>query len=285
MAIFRRLRHRASHCKVRVPLIWLRHRGLDSSDVFLASYPRSGNTWLRFLMMEILSGEAAEFDNVNRLIPEIGIHGKTPALLLDGGRLIKTHERYRSEYKRAVYLYRDVRGVLLSNYSRTKQLGLVDLDLDTFTAGFLRGQNSGIGTWQNHIVSWLDSPLANRGDLLLVRFEDMRENPEQLLASIAHFLGVAADRSRIQRAIANNTVARMRDKENRSRKLPKSTQEQGRFVREGAVSGWRARLTDHQLRMIDQYAGGVLQRLGYPLGASEFQPYAEQASNVGLGAS
>src|SRR5205823_8280937 len=66
----------------------------------------SGNTWLRFLIMEILGGATAEFDNVNRLIPEIGLHGNTPSLLPGGGRLIKTHERYRPEYKRAIYLYR-----------------------------------------------------------------------------------------------------------------------------------------------------------------------------------
>src|SRR5437868_2208022 len=102
MVISRRLRHKASNSRMRVPLVWLRHRGLDSSDVLLASYPRSGNTWLSFLIMESLSGATAEFDNVNRLIPEIGLHGNTPSLFPGGGRLIKTHERYRPEYKRAI---------------------------------------------------------------------------------------------------------------------------------------------------------------------------------------
>ena len=281
MANFGRLRYRASNSLVRIPLIWLRHRGLDSSDVFLASYPRSGNTWLRFLLVEILSGGSVEFDNVNRFIPEMGIHGKTPALLPGGGRLIKTHEPYRREYKRAIYLYRDVRGVLLSNYSRVKQLGLEDIDLDAYISRSLQGQKGGIGTWQKHIVSWLDSPLASRGDLLLVRFEDMRKDTEQALASIVNFLGVTADRSSIQRAIANNTVARMREKENRSRNLPKITQEQGRFVREGAVSGWQSRLTEKQLQLVDQYAGQVLQRLGYPLeGVPVVDPDAAQVANV-----
>jgi Sulfotransferase domain len=219
---------------------------------------------LRFQLMEILTGQTAEFDTVNRFIPEMGIHGKTPGLLPGGGRLIKTHEPYRSEYKRSVYLYRDVRDVMLSDYSRAKQLGLIDSDLDTHTAMFL-SRESGIGTWQKHVISWLDSPLASRDDLLLVRFEDMRKDPEQTLMSIVDFVGVKIDRSRIQTAVANNTVARMREKENRSNHLPKSTQEQGRFVRKGGVSGWQSSLTQKQLQVVEHYAGEVLERLGYPV--------------------
>jgi Sulfotransferase domain len=280
MTTFRRLRHKAAHSRIRVPLIWLRHRGLDSSDVFLASYPRSGNTWLRFLLMEILSGKSAEFDTVNSFIPEMGIHGKTPGLLPGGGRLIKTHERYRREYNRAVYVYRDVRDVLLSDFSRTTQLGLVDLNLDAYITPFFCSQDRGIGSWEKHVLSWLDSPLSGRGDLHLVRFEDMRKNPEQTLTSIVEFLGLKVDRSAVQRAVASNTIARMREKENRSDKLPKSTQERGRFVRQGAVSGWRSRLTEKQLQLVEQHAGEVLRRLGYPLAGvggrdSEIVPVAK----------
>ena len=40
--------------------------------------------------------------------------------------------------------------------------------------------------------------------------------------------------------------------------------EEGRFVRKGSIGGWRNRLTDEQIRLVDQYAGPVLERLGYP---------------------
>jgi hypothetical protein len=57
----------------------------------LASYPRSGNTWLRFVLADVLA-ESSSFDNIQGLIPEIGIHGGARSLLPNGGRLIKTHE-------------------------------------------------------------------------------------------------------------------------------------------------------------------------------------------------
>jgi len=260
----RRMRHKASKSVLRGPLIWLRHRGLDPADVYLASYPRSGNTWLRFQLVEILAGRSAEFDNVNRLIPEMGIHGKTPSLLPGGGRLIKTHEPYRPNYKRAVYIYRDLRDCLLSMHSRETELGLIHIDLDTFLPLFLEGRASGFGPWQDHVNSWLSSPLPKRGDMCVIRFEELRKNPADALREITDFLGVKVDRGVIEAAVANNTLDRMKEKEKRSVNLPKSNTEEGRFVRKGAIGGWRARFSEDQIRLVDQFAGPILERLGYP---------------------
>ena len=75
---------------------------------------------------------------------------------------------------------------------------------------------------------------------------------------------VGAGDSRIEAAVANNTLDRMKEKEKRSVNLPKSNTEEGRFVRKGSIGGWRARLSEDQIRMVDQYAGPLLERLGYP---------------------
>lgn len=261
----RRLRHKIMRTQLRAPLIWLRHRGLDRHDVFLASYPRSGNTWTRFLLTEILSEESASFDNINRVIPEMGIHVRAKVQLPNGGRLIKTHEPYRKEYKRAVYLVRDFRDVVLSQYARERELGLYNTNFDEYVDAYLDGRLSGFGAWQQHLPSWLDSPLAHNGNLLVIKFEEMRKNPEPSISRIVDFLGLPADSNRVRTAIANNSVERMRAKENAARTLPKSTGEEGRFVRKGAVAGWRERFTEQQLRLVDERAGEVLLRTGYPL--------------------
>ena len=44
-----------------------------------ASFERSGNTWLRFVLFEILTNDNAEFLNVNQLLPELGTHRETQA--------------------------------------------------------------------------------------------------------------------------------------------------------------------------------------------------------------
>ena len=261
----RRIRHRVMRTQVRAPLIWLRHCGLDANDVFLASYPRSGNTWTRFLLAEILSAETATFDNVNRAIPEMGIHARARMVLPNGGRLIKTHEPYRSEYKRAVYVVRDIRDVVLSQYSRERELGLHRMELDEYLHRFLQGRLSGFGAWQNHLQSWLDSALASNGNMLLIKFEDMRRDPEPSISRIVRFLGFTGELALIRKAIENNSVERMRQKENAAQRLPRSSREEGRFVRKGAIAGWREKMTERQLRLVDDYAGEVLLRMGYPL--------------------
>jgi Sulfotransferase domain len=263
---FKRFRHRAARTKFRVPLIWFRNRGLDRNDIFLASYPRSGSTWTRFVLYEILAGESSSFDNVNRGIPENGIQWGAKPLLPGEGRLIKTHEPYRKEYGRAVYLVRDMRDVIFSQFSREKELGILYDDFDDYLAKFLQGRISGFGAWHTHVRSWLDSPLAARGGLLVLKFEDYRNDNEAAINQMLDFFGVEADLEVVRSAIANNTLEKMRQKELQSATLHQARNgEEGRFVRQGSVGGWREKFTDEQLRLIDSYAAEVFRRMGYPL--------------------
>src|ERR1700730_14586841 len=94
------LRYKASRTKLRAPKAWWEHRGLNDMDVLFASFERSGNTWLRFVLMEILTKGDAGFLNVNQILPEMGTHRGAKPVLANGGRFIKTQESYRSEYKR-----------------------------------------------------------------------------------------------------------------------------------------------------------------------------------------
>jgi hypothetical protein len=265
ISTYRKIRHKASKTLLRAPIIWLRDRGIDRNDVMVASYPRSGNTWLRFMLTRILTGKSAGFDNVNSVIAEVGIHKDALPLLPGEGRLIKTHELYRPAYKRAIYLVRDVRGSLLSQYSREKELGLVWwADFDGYIEAFLEGTINGFGSWQEHIPNWLDSPLAKRGDILVVQFEQMRKNPQEKLEVILDYLGFQIEPQVIAEAIADNTLERMRERENKAQKLHKSNREEGRFVRQGAIMGWREKFTEPQLEMIEHHAGETLARMGYP---------------------
>jgi hypothetical protein len=255
------LRHRLSKTKVRVPVIWVRHRGLNAADIFLGSYPRSGNTWLRFLLLEILTGKSAEFRRTNDLLPDVGAHKGVSPLLPNSGRLLKTHESYRPEYKKAIYLVRDARDVVSSEYQFQTSRGWFDGSLDEYVQLFARGQVSGYGSWQSHVSSWVDSPLASNGNLLLLRFEDMSRDTAAALSKIGVFLGVEIKAGDIERAIESNSLENMREKE---KKNPQRVSQKGRFVGSGSVEGWRSKLSEAQVQMIEKYAAGTLLRVGYP---------------------
>lgn len=273
MRELRRIGYHLSKTPLRVPLVWMRHRGLHRNDVFLASYPRSGNTWLRFLLAEILTQNKVDFDNINGFIPELGLHRSAASLLPHDGVLIKTHELYRTEYRKAVYLIRDIRDVALSNYARGNELGVLEgLPFDDFLASFLDGSASRVGSWMSHVRSWRESALGQRGDLLLMKYEDLRRDPESNLLKLLAFLGAEADTTKVREAVKNNSLARMRQKEDRSRTLPSSSSESGRFVRSGSITGWQQRLTQDQVQLIADAAGTDLLSLGYPVSFAQLKP-------------
>jgi|SRR5579863_652134 len=260
---YRKLRRKLSKTKLRIPHIWLRHQGLRPSDVFFASYPRSGVTWSRFTLYEILSGRASGFAAVNSDICGIGKHSKAPAFLPAEGRFIATHEQYRREYQRAIYLVRDARDVALSEFAYTRALEFFDGNLDQFLHTFLCKKISPFAPWQRHVASWLDSPTARAANLLVVRYEDLRQNPLAGITRMIEFLGVDVDAARIEQAVANNSLEKMKSKEQLE---PQRASVKDRFVRQGLVEGWRSQLTAAQVQLIEQHAGSMLRRLGYPVG-------------------
>lgn len=262
MATAQGLRYRIAKSKVRVPLVWYRHRALSPGDVFVGAYPRSGSTWLRFLLLEVLSGQCAEFDSVNTLLPSVGEHRGSPALLPGGGRLIKTHENYRPEYRKAVYLVRDARDVLLSEYAYQKAKGWFESDFDSYLLAFLKGKVNAYGSWQEHVRDWTGAA-SRSANILVLRYEPMRQNTVAALEKVFQFIGVEVGREQLQKAVDSNSLERMKAKEDKSRQL-----RQDRFVRSGSVRGWEGKLTAAQLELIDRYAGASLAVLGYPTGNS-----------------
>jgi hypothetical protein len=261
-SVYRRLRRMWVRTPFRAPVVWYRHRGLGPDDVFFGAYPKSGTTYVRFVLFEMLSGLSAGFKATNQLMGGIGDHLDAQRLLPGGGRLISTHEYYRKDYGRAIYFVRDVRDVLLSEYAFLKALDFFRGDLDSFVKHFLFTKVSGYGPWHKNVASWLDSPIAKNGNMLLVRFEDVRQDPLPCFRRMAEFLGVDVSEEKIRCAVENNSIQRMREKEN---KEPVKASVRGRFVRDGAVRGWVSKLTPAQIRMIEEQAGSMLLRLGYPL--------------------
>ena len=268
MSTLRQVRYSAAKSRLRVPIIWMRHRGLNRNDVFVASYPRSGSTWLRFMLFEILTQKDAEFDDVNRYIPDVGGQRDAVALLPNQGRLIKTEEAFRPDYRRAIYLVRDGRDVALSEYAYQKAQGWIDCSFDDYLKMFVNGNASAYGSWEEHARSWIESPLNAGGDLMLVSYRELKQKSEPTLTRIAEFLKVRVPAQVIQNAIQNNNLQNMRKKEDRAPQIgydprTKSIAEEKRFVRSGAVGGWRERLTPAQAEYLQRNTGKMLVRLGF----------------------
>lgn len=253
--------------RLRVPLTWYRHLQIHQNDVLLASYPRSGNTWLRFLLYELLTGVQADFETINRAdsaVPEIGKVRNAPALLPGNGRIIKTHEPFRKEYKRAIYLVRDPRDVAISEFYFLKGKGINYRSFNLFLTDFLNGKANGYGCWKQHVQSWFNAKQENKAQILVAKYEELQANPKDTLSQITEFLGITADPDRIQTIIQHNAIQKMKNKENKARNTAFKQYTEGvNFIRQGRVRGWEKTLNPEQVHRIESKTQAILDQLGY----------------------
>lgn len=256
------IRHHISKMPLlRPPLRWLQHQGLHPSDVFVASYPRSGSTWLRFMLYELLTGQDSDFFSVDRTIAGVGRHRSAKPILANDGRLLQTHEPYHRAYLRSIYLVRDVRDVVISEYYFSRRWQYFTGEFNDFFENFLRGKANRYGFWGDQVTSWLDNGIS-QSEVLLIRFEDMRKNPEETLSQCIGFLGVEATISSIQKTVKNHTIDKMKKKEDQSNKFTPNV-DGIRFITDGAVGKGKQRLSSAQQDRLLQLTSLPMRRLDY----------------------
>jgi len=248
---------------IRGPLTWKRHRVLTPVDVVLASFPRSGGTWLAIMLAEYLADASFDLRTGDDAVPMVG-EGKPVLSLPGGGWLMRTHESHRREYSRAILLVRDPRDVVVSYFHfQRDRLGLFDGSLDEFARGFVAGTIDHYGAWHTHVRSWLDAG----ADQVLVRYEDLRANPGEGLAAILRFLNVSPDPDRLRAVTEANSFEQMRGKEQRSTEATAADRpESARFVRSGSIGGWTGTLDPESVRNIELAMGATMRRVGYEPG-------------------
>lgn len=258
-------RSRLALTPLRIPLTWYRHSRLDRKDFFVGGYPRSGTTWLRFMLYEALTGRSAGFEVVLRAIPDMEEDKGGALEVPTGGRILKTHEPWRREYRRAVCVIRDVRAVVCSSYRYALRRLVYAGSFERFVFQFMAGRTSPYGSWRRNVASWLRAAEDPLRGVHVLRFEDLREDPEGRLRDVLRFLGVEVDGRRIRSAVRSNTVEAMRRKED-AEALPRwrGVDRKIRFVHRGRADEWKELLSRRQIRRIETWAGGLMGRLGYP---------------------
>jgi hypothetical protein len=101
--------------------------------------------------------------------------------------------------------------------------------------------------------------------MYVVRFERLRGETETVLSEVVRAFGVQADEPTIESAVRNNSVDRMRQKEERapSDAFARGVDRGIRFVNTGSAEGWKERLNKAQARAIFDRFGTAMTRLGY----------------------
>lgn len=235
-------------------------------DVYLVAYPKSGSTWLRFMLGNYLSGGKCDFTNAHLLMPDVHFNPAQVDRLADP-RIIKSHYPFTPGYGRVIYLARDGRDVAVSYYFHHIKHHLVSAD--TCFGDFLRQFNTGsldsYSAWGEHVNSWLDQ---HTGGLLLIRYEDLVADPVSVLKSVVKFVGLRCENKLIELSVERSSFKRMRELEEIQHNdfaCLAGSRTDIRHVRRGQIGNWREHFDAETHQAFHQRHGEALSRLRYPL--------------------
>jgi len=252
--------------------------------VWIASYPKSGNTWLRFLLANYLAGPIDRSAQVEEQIPDL-MHGTNLLPLLDQRPVVysKTHYLWNARHPfarrtdKAIVIVRHPKDVLLSNLNyrwldRGIDRGFSD---EAYARHFIAhgGEKAWIdgdmGTLEDNVASWMNS----KPEPLALRYEDILADTAQALTRVVKFLGLVLDPERLAMSVSRSTFEQMRAMEVRER-----TSKQGGslfagapprpgkarfFMNEGKVRGSLRHLGPDLDDAFDQKFGPLMKALGY----------------------
>jgi hypothetical protein len=213
---------------------------IRADDIFVVSFCKSGNTWTRFLLANLLNpGRPVTFESIERTFPDIYRFQYQDYAKLTSPRVIKSHECFDPPYRRIIYIVRDPRDVAILLYHFLRKIKTIDdaFPLETYASdGFIRGKGSG-RTWREHVGSWLLNP--------------------RIFSEVA---GLSRG--------AENKFALLEQLEQKDRDkwfMTQHTRKDINFVRAAKAEQWRTALSRESTAKIEGAWGRIMQLLGYGL--------------------
>ncbi|CCH96632.1 sulfotransferase domain-containing protein [Microcystis aeruginosa] len=244
------------------------HKNHVVEDVFLVSYPKSGNTWLRFLIANAIKvhyriDQDVNFFTIEGIIPsprgKINLQPTGPFGRTDLSRIIKSHSAYHPYYYRVILLVRDPRDVMVSYYHYLK--GLKRISEATTISELIRDDKYGIMSWVKHSKSWYfdHNPAGQR--IKIFRYEDFLEDTKLQLFLLMEYLGIIMDNGSLEEAITLSSKERMKASELKHASL-NLVNEKMSFVRQGLANRGRD-LSDSDRKFIEDSSRDIAGLLGY----------------------
>ena len=251
------------------------YRKLQQADWVLMSWGKSGRTWFRVMLSRFYQIKHGlpqhmllEFDNLYR---------KNPAI----PRVLFSHNNYMRDYlrdwetldhfkgKKVVLLVRDPRDVAVSQFfqwqyrmrphkKRLNEYPAHGREVSLFE--FVTDPKAGVPRIIDYFNGWGRFLADPASEVLLIRYEDMRREPEAVMKKVFDFVGTPGTDEEIHQAVEFAAYENMKKMETKktfwksgARVRPGDKKNPDSFkVRRAKVGGYRDYFNDDQVAVIDR---------------------------------
>jgi hypothetical protein len=240
-------------------------------DAILASFPKSGRTWFRFILSNYFNdvfalGQDVDLHSTFRIVPNLDLdkergipsfrfRDRRPAMPL----VLVTHLDYSARLfndRPVIFLVRDPRDVLVSSYYHATR------HKHRFTGGideFLKDPEQGARHLVVYLNRWAAGIEAHRH--LVLDYESLSADPVASTRKALEFLGCGVDDAALVRAVEASRFEAMREIEQRVG-IPGHDydrgDEQSLRMRKGKAGGFTDELSAAQIAWVDRTLGATL---------------------------
>ncbi len=268
--------------------------------VWLASYPKSGNTWLRAFLANYLSDQDGPIDINQMQHISFGDSSRPAFEELNGGALgmmpIDGLLDLRTRHLRRIAGGADV-NLVKTHFANTKLLGhwtipaeltrqavyLVRNPLDMVIsyadhwgmsvdeiADLISKPTNGVPaspkTIQQYLGNWSEHVKGWSGEtqfrVLTLRYEDLLSNPEAMFEKVVNHIGLPLDSGALRQAVQFSRFDVLQSQEQANGFVERG-QPQVRFFRSGTHGQWREVLTEALVTRISRDHAEVMRKFGY----------------------
>ena len=233
-----------------------------SRVIHIIGFPKSGNTWLARLMSDILNSRIDA--KPHELVNNVTNYDKPS----ESNYLIKkVHWVNYDNLKdlEIIYIIRDIRDVLISAFFHNNRgIKISDIECSWFLQKYFnyeikalnqrwqgnplirmkslmsfKGRSGArIGGWSEHVYKW-----TNLSNITIVRYEDLLENPFDVLRKILREKNIHVNSCNIEQAIEKNSFKSMKELFKKQNDLYNY-----KFLRKGKSGDWSNILTQDLLK-------------------------------------
>ena len=231
-------------------------------DIFVVSYPRSGNTWTRYILAYLKAGvqQPLTSEDVGLFAPDIYHH--LPVInAATSKRVIKTHEAFLHLYPRVIFIHRDPREALVSYWHFARRTRVFEGSFSEFLRSPIPNQH---GSWKKNMLAMQSKIVKDPQNIFVIRYDQLQNEFHNTVAKMVQWSGIG-NNVNLDAVYELTKIESMATSDSRCDSMFRRKSGESFFVDRGKGSDWRNVWTATDLDWLakDREMISIMEQNGY----------------------